>query len=1020
MWVSGAAVAGGLVAGLAGRMAQAAPALTAEQAAVSVTPPFGSLVESLGLAIVAMAAMTIFFRTRMVRALKARDSTEAALRERIRCHDSLHAAFIATEDMDRPTGQILRELADAIRLGTQYPALARVRISLFGEVHDEIGTLTPAVRTDRDIPHVEGEPAHISVAYVTTPATTPAFTEAEEGTLSLIASRVGGRALGEKSLREIRSKETKFREVFSQQAVATLVMVDRRFVEANDAAAHILGYAEGAALVGKAPTDISPAYQPDGRASADAAAALLERMERMETCRFEWEHLRADGEPVLVDIHTTSVRDGNGRVVTYLMWNDITVRRHAEQTLAAYQRTLEAQVALRTEELSSLYDEVQAILVTAGSGIALVRDGEIVNGNPALARMLLISETNLAGASVKSLFRGHAEWEIALTQAEASLLRDGTYTLEQEFIRRDGSSFWGRLRAALVDIEDPSRGAVWVLEDITHDRTVRQELAQAREIAEQAVQLKSDFLAQMSHEIRSPINAVLGFAELLLNTPLTGLQLDYLRKVQASGRHLLMIINDVLDLSKVEAGKLRIENTEFDLSSTLGAAVDTVAQVTADRDVELMVDVDPALPARFTGDPLRITQILINFLSNAAKFTAKGEIRLTVRPEAIGPDRSGLRFTVSDTGIGMAPEQVARMFQRFSQADASTARIYGGTGLGLAICKHLAALMDGDLGVSSQKGKGSDFWVVLPLQPASPPRVPECPPELAGQAALVIDDNASARELAARHLRSAGMTVETAGSATAAVEACERADRDGRPFAVVLVDRKMPGLSGIDCARRIRALPLARLPRIVLMTKRGGQDMIDLVAAEGLDDLVTKPITPDVLVSRITTVLAAGPKPAAAPKPAARKAVARAEAAPAGKGDWAGRKALVVDDNPINRELAGAILVKNGFDVQSAANGAEALEAVLIQDFDVILLDGNMPVMDGLEATRRIRALPTAKGKVPIIGLTGKTEEGDREAGLMAGMDAYLVKPVAPSALREVLEHWVPRDGKRNRRAKIT
>ncbi|MEY4982590.1 MAG: hypothetical protein RIR62_856 [Pseudomonadota bacterium] len=1005
------ALAAGLLSGLP--LAGAAVAQTGTSAPAEVyrgVLSLANVVESLVVAVVAMMALTVVFRTRMLRAQRARDATETALRERIRCHDSLHAAFVATEDMDRPMAQILRELADAIRLGTRQPALARIRISLFGTVHDEIGASLPAIRTTRDIPHAEGGADSITVAYDAAPDDGPAFPQAEEVNLSLIASRVGERALGHRTLREIRDNEVKFREVFSQQAVATLVMADRRFVAANGAAAAMLGYPDPSALVGKTPLDISPRYQPDGRSSHEAALALLERMEALRTYRFEWEHLSADGQAVLVDIHASTVQDAQGRTISYLMWNDITVRRRAEQALAAYQRTLEAQVALRTEELSRLYDEVRAILATASSGIALLRDGRIVNGNPALARMLMVSESDLAGAPGERMFRGQAEWENVLAQTETALACHGHCMLEQEFIRSDGSNFWGRLRVAPVDAGDPARGAVWVLDDVTHDRTARHELAQAREIAEQAVQLKSDFLAQMSHEIRSPINAVLGFAELLLNTPLTGLQLDYLRKVQASGRHLLMIINDILDLSKVEAGKLRIEMTEFDLDPVLAAAVDTVARVAADRDVELLVDVDPDLPARFMGDPLRLTQILINLLSNAAKFTPKGEIRLTVRPADLPPDRTGLRFSVSDTGIGMAAEQVARLFQRFSQAEASTARHYGGTGLGLSICKHLALLMEGDLGVSSVEGAGSDFWLVLPLAPASPPRSPLRPAALAGRIALVVDDNAAARALITRHLQRAGMEVEQAASAAAAVEAMEAAAEAGREVAVALVDRKMPGLSGVDCARRIRALPLPHPPRIVLMTKRGGQDVVDLVAAEGLDDLVTKPVAPDALVARVAAVLTAPPKQPPAPPAASRKARAAPDAPlPAPAGGWSGRKALVVDDNPINRELSGAILVKNGFAVEGATNGAEALEAVLQQDFDVILLDGNMPVMDGLETARRIRALPTGKGRVPIIGLTGRTEDGDREAGLLAGMNDYLVKPVAPSALREVLEQWVPR-----------
>lgn len=958
------------------------------------------------------ATLILFFRRRMIAALQARAVSEAALRESIRAQTSLHAVFLATDDMERDVSVMLHELSDAIRLGLRFPAEARLRLSLFGQTRDELGSDVASHVIARTIPHVADHGARFEVAYVgplPLHDSEPAFTVAEERMLDLVASRIGGRALGTQSLRDLRRSEERFRAVFHQQAVATLILTDDRFTDANPAALEILGMDDVSDIAGRSPIDISPEYQPDGRSSAEAAQEQLRRMRALKNCRFEWEHLRKDGEPVLLDIASTTIHDPEGRPVTLLTFNDITVRRHAEQALGAYQRTLEAQVALRTDELSRLYSEVRAIVATAGSGIALVRNRRFVSGNPALARMLLADETVLPGSGCQILFRDQAEADLVMSQTEAGLAAGATHTVEQEFIRRDGSSFWGRLRATLVDPDDPSSGAVWVLDDITPDRNARQELAQAREIAEQAVLLKSEFLAQMSHEIRSPINAVLGFTELLLNTPLSGLQLDYLRKVQTSGRHLLMIINDILDLSKVEAGKLQIEATEFDLGGVLTAALDTITQTAADKDIEVLVDVDPDIASRYIGDPLRITQILINYLSNAIKFTAAGEIVLTVRPEAACDGRPGLRFTVRDSGIGMSPDQLERLFSRFTQADPSTARKYGGTGLGLAICKHLALLMDGDLGADSRLGAGSSFWLTLPLIAVDTPRKHPPAPELAGRRALVIDDHAAARELVAALLSRAGMQAETADSCDAAMVRIEQGLAEGRPVDVVLVDRKMPGLSGVDCVRRIKALARANQPRTILLTKRGGQETLDLVASEGIDGLVTKPVVPDLLVERVRTAMTATAR-AALPSTGGVASSETAQPAPSG---WAGLRALVVDDNAINRELAGAILAKQGFDVQSASNGAEGLEALLQQDFDVVLLDGHMPVMDGLEAARRIRALPTAKGKVPIIGLTGKAEDGDREAGLMAGMNAYLVKPVAPSALREVLERWVPHPKRR-------
>lgn len=967
----------------------------------------------------AVTAAVFYMRERTARHRTRR--VEQALRENLRCRDSLHAAFVATEVMDRPTEELLADLADAIRSGFDRPDALRVRIRLSGTDHDEIGGIEPVQAISRTIPHIPAGTGEITVAYGESGDATLAlrpFSQIEEETLSLIASRVGGRALGQQTQRELRRNEEAFRSIYGQQPVATLVIIDGLYVEANELAARMLGYDSPSDLIGKSPLDFSPPFQPDGQPSEAAAAAIFERMLSLEFCRFEWEHVRKDGQPVLVDVQSVSARDASGRTVIYIMGSDITVRRHAEEVLAAYQRTLEAQVALRTEELSRLYDELRAIVSTAGSGIALVRNGVIANANPALARMLLADEDKLSGRPVQDLFRDRAEAEMVLAQTDASFTRGRPFQLEQEFRREDGSSFWGRLRAAAVDDDDPSRGAVWVLDDVTPDRNARHELAHAREIAEQAVRLKSDFLAEMSHEIRSPINAVLGFTEMLLNTPMTGLQLDYLRKVQASGRHLLMIINDILDLSKVEAGKLRIESTEFDIGPALYSAVDSVTSIAADKDLELLVDIDPAVPDRFTGDPLRITQVLINLLSNAVKFTARGSVRLAVTGDLLAGGRAGLRFTVTDTGIGMTPEQVERLFQPFAQADTSTARLYGGTGLGLSICKQIVALMGGDIGLTSTKGAGSSFWFTVPLKPVAAPHARPAPPDrLAGLRALVIDDHDMARDLTVRPLLAAGMSVETAENGEDAVLRAREAQTAGQPFDVILIDRKMPGLSGIDCARRLRALPVAA--RLLLLSKRGGQDLIDLIDAEGMDGLVSKPVVPADLLQKIAEALdhdIAKPRAqkTAARKPAARKAASRSDAragGPAGAA-WSGCRALVVDDNDINRELAAAMLEKAGFAVDGAGNGAEALEAVLRKDFDVVLIDGQMPVMDGFEAARRIRALPTAKGKVPIIGLTGQGGDDDRDTGLRAGMNAYLVKPVRMAELNAALHQWLPRTGR--------
>lgn len=955
----------------------------------------------LGALVLTSALTVLVLRMRLGRALRAQALVERALRDRIRQTRSLHDVFVASEDLGQPIESVLSKIAEAVRAGVRFPADARVRIDLLGATHDEIGDVRPVAELVSTIKVGAEDTGCITLAYVRDVPLVDgaAFLPEEAAMLDLIASRLGGKATGQATQERLLRSEERFRELFEQSALPTLLYSNHKFLNANLAAARLLGYDSPADLLSRTFDDIFPATQPDGRPTIEQIAENSRKLAAEGNVRCEMEHLRADGEPVLLEVLLSKGYE-NGKPVTFVVWNDISIRRKAEQALSAYQRTLEAQVALRTEELSNLYDEVRAILSTAGSGIALVRDSKIVSGNPALGRMLLATPDQLQGKPTRHLFRDVAVSQRVADQAREAMRDGGTQIAEEELVRFDGSVFWARLRTTRVDPADPSRGTVLVIDDISHDRAIRRQLAEAREIAEQAVRLKSDFLAQMSHEIRAPINSILGFTELLLNTPLTEPQTDFLRKVQTSGRHLLMIINDILDLSKAEAGKMRIETTAFDLSSVVRSATDTIMQGAADKDIEILVDIAPDVPARVMGDPLRITQILINYLSNAVKFTAAGEIRLDVLRSTDASGEAMLRFTVTDTGIGMTDEQLDRLFQNFSQADESTARLYGGTGLGLAICRHLATLMDGEVGAESQVGGGSTFWFTLPLRAAADAeRTATAFPALHGRRALVVDDNERAAHQIARHLTEAGLSVEILTGGESAIEAVTAAQARGEPFDVALLDRKMPGLTGLETVRRLRQAVGADLPRFVLMTKRGGQEMIDLAASEGFDDLLVKPVHPEILLEKLSALFTC------------RKAEEKADTPASGtEQDWTGRVALVVDDNPINRELSGAILAKQGFTVETADNGASALEAILRRDFDVVLMDGQMPIMGGVEAARRIRALPTAKGKVPIIGLTGRAEEEHRDAGMSAGMNDYLVKPVSTGDLKAVLDRWVPRN----------
>lgn len=925
-----------------------------------------------------IAAIALLLYLRLGRALVARAETADALHRRIREQDCLHRIFLATEDMSRPLRDILADIAAALAAGVGQRDQARFRISLFDALHDELPDCpNPALR----VPLMIDDREQGEIAVDCRDGNSNRLPTVEEKLLvELAASRIAGRAQATLAIERLARSEDRFRRTFQHSAQATAVLRGGRFAEANAAALALMGYEDARSFVGLSPREMSPEFQPDGTPSSEKATRLYDAVIEQGSIKFDWEHLRADGTPILLEVLLTAIEDGD-QVEIFTLWNDITVTRQAEAALTAHQRILEAQVALRTEELSRLNEELLTLLATAASGIALMHDGVIRACNPSLLQLLLIHQDQLIGSSPAIVFQDPEEWASLRDQALSELRAGRIYDTTTEIRRGDGSTLWVSVRANAVDPKNPEAGAVWVVDDMSKEQAANRKLAEARDMAEQTAQLKSEFLAHISHELRSPINAVIGFTELLLGSPLTDHQRDYLTKVQASGRHLLMIVNDVLDLSKVESGKLRIECTEFRLASVIRGSVDTIAAAAADKGVELVIDADPSLPARYNGDPLRISQILMNFLTNALKFTQQGEITLSVTPAPKG----GLRMAVTDTGIGMSPEQMGRLFERFSQADDSTARLYGGTGLGLAISRQLADLMQGEVGVHSEPGKGSTFWVDLPLHALPDPQSRPATQPLSRRRLLVLDDNSHAANILAAHLRAAGAIVRTD----------TKLPKDSvSSYDAILIDSRMPDMDGFQIARQLRQQQGNMMPRLLLLAHRGGQEIVDKSHAEGFADLFVKPVDTEALVVRLQALLRPGNAQGATapvlydPLPARSQHVARI---------------LVVDDNPMNLEVTAALIARQGLETATATNGAEAVQAVLEQDFDLILMDCQMPIMDGVEATRRIRALPTAKADVPIIGLTGRSEDDDRDIAYAAGMTDYIVKPVVPSTLKAML-----------------
>ncbi|PKP67815.1 MAG: hypothetical protein CVT83_07770, partial [Alphaproteobacteria bacterium HGW-Alphaproteobacteria-5] len=637
-------------------------------------------------------------------------------------------------------------------------------------------------------------------------------------------------------------------------------------------------------------------------------------------------------------------------------------------------------------KLKESQENIQKVLESAPVGLAIV---DLANAKPLLVNKAICDIFDIAyedalDLDTRTIYVNPDDRSRVVQEMQEKGRVDHLECIFKK--QRTGDHFWAVVSMMPIKYFN-TQAVIASYLDITEMKEIQREIVRARDLAEEASHAKADFLANMSHEIRTPMNAIVGFSALAMKTDLNKKQRDYVRKIQQSGTHLLGIINDILDFSKIEAGKLSVEQTDFELEKMLENVSNLISEKATNKGLELVFDIGKGTPNFLVGDPLRLGQILVNYSNNAVKFTEQGEIVISIQVEEETDRDVMLRFAVRDTGIGLTEEQIGKLFQSFSQADTSTSRKYGGTGLGLAISKKLANLMGGDVGVESEHGKGSTFWFTARLGKGVVKARKFMPdPDLRGRRVLVVDDNEMSRVVLSDMLTGMTFVVKDVSSGKAALEEIRAADEEKQPYDVVLLDWQMPEMDGIATARAIRELSLAVLPHMIMVTAYGREEVFKEAPLAGFENVLIKPVSSSTMFD--TLVQAMGGQ-----RDEARDEEQQATPLLEDLGTIKGSSILLVEDNEFNQQIAGELLTDAGFQVDVAEDGQKAIEMLKKRPYDIVLMDMQMPVMDGVTATREIRQDERFQN-LPILAMTANVMEADIEKCREAGMQDHIGKPI--------------------------